>query len=110
VPGGNATDGWYQTMSGTSMATPHVAGAAAILVQQHPTWTAPQLKDALMSTSKPLPYTAYQVGAGRVDVAASIAATVTATGSTYLGFQAWPHPSPDPVNRTITYANGGASR
>ena len=107
--GGNATDGWYQTMSGTSMATPHVAGAAAILAQQHPTWTAPQLKDALMSTSKPLPYTAYQVGAGRVDVAASIAATVTATGSTYFGFQAWPHPSPDPVSRTITYANGGAS-
>jgi subtilisin family serine protease len=106
--GGNAQDGYYQTMSGTSMATPHVAGAAAILVQEHPDWSAPQLKDALMSTSKPLPYTAYQVGAGRVDVAASIAATVTATGSTYFGFQAWPHISTDPVNRTVTYSNSGA--
>jgi subtilisin family serine protease len=107
--GGNAVDGYYQTMSGTSMATPHVAGAAAILVQEHPDWSPGQLKDALMSTSKPLPYTAYQVGAGRVDVAASIAATVTATGSTYFGFQAWPHTSTDPVNRTITYSNSAAA-
>jgi hypothetical protein len=105
--GGNAQDGYYQTMSGTSMATPHVAGAAAILAQQHQDWTPAQLKDALMSTSKPLPYTAYQIGAGRLDIAASIASTLTATGSAYFGFQAWPHSSPTPVNRTITYANSG---
>lgn len=106
--GGNDTDGYYQTMSGTSMATPHVAGAAAILAQQHPGWHATELKNALMSTAKTLPdYTAYQVGAGRVDIPAGLHATVTATGSAYFGFQAWPHPDTTPINRTITYTNTG---
>lgn len=108
--GGDAGSGWYQSMSGTSMATPHVAGAAAILAQEHPDWSAGQLKDALMSTAKPLPdSTAYQVGAGRVDLAASVAATVTATGSAYFGFDGWPHEDQAPVDRTVTYRNGGAA-
>ena len=103
--GGSEDGEYYQLMSGTSMATPHVAGAAAILAQQHPTWSPSQLKDALMSTSRPVPYTAYQVGAGRLDVAASVAASVTATGSAYFGFQGWPHTDGPPVDRTITYTN-----
>jgi subtilisin family serine protease len=106
--GGSADIGWYQTMSGTSMATPHVAGAAAILAEKHPDWTAPRLKDALTSTSKALPdYTAYQVGAGRVDVAASLGASVSATGSAYFGFDGWPHGDQAPVDRTVTYRNSG---
>src|SRR5262245_20658233 len=61
--GGNAADGWYQSMSGTSMATPNVAGAAAILAQRHPEWHAAELKNPLMSTAKRLDgFTAYQVG------------------------------------------------
>jgi subtilisin family serine protease len=43
----------FSVFAGTSMATPHVAGAAALLLQQHPTWTAPQVKSALMSTAGP---------------------------------------------------------
>ena len=43
----SAGDGAYIGMSGTSMATPHVAGAAAILKQQHPEYTAAQLRAAL---------------------------------------------------------------
>ena len=50
LAGGNADTGYYQTMSGTSMATPHVAGAAAIVAQEHPDWSGQQIKDALMST------------------------------------------------------------
>ncbi|MGH2921488.1 MAG: S8 family serine peptidase, partial [Gaiellaceae bacterium] len=43
----------YAPFDGTSMATPHVAGAAALLVQRHPGWSAPQVKSALMSTAGP---------------------------------------------------------
>lgn len=108
--GGSAETGWYQSMSGTSMATPHVAGAAAILAQEHPDWKARQLKDALMSTSKELSaYTAYQVGSGRADLGAATAATVTATGSAYFGIDTWPHDGASPVDRTVTYTNTGDS-
>ncbi|WP_327011282.1 S8 family serine peptidase [Dactylosporangium sp. NBC_01737] len=106
--GGNATDGWYTTMSGTSMATPHVAGAAAILASQHPDWTAARLKDTLMSSSRQLPeLDAYAVGAGRVDVAAATRATVSATGSAYFGFFGWPHAGAATVERAVTYSNSG---
>ena len=43
----------FAVFDGTSMATPHVAGAAALLVQRHPTWSAQQVKSALMSTAGP---------------------------------------------------------
>lgn len=43
----------FAVFAGTSMATPHVAGAAALLLQRHPGWTAPQVKSALMSTAGP---------------------------------------------------------
>jgi PKD repeat protein/subtilisin family serine protease len=58
----------YRYATGTSMATPHVAGSAALLIQSHPKWTTQQVKQALMGTSKDLNYDVYHQGAGRIDV------------------------------------------
>jgi len=44
-------DGTYQSIGGTSMAAPHVTGAAALLLHLHSTWTPAQVKSALMSTA-----------------------------------------------------------
>ncbi|MFD0466916.1 S8 family serine peptidase [Nonomuraea thailandensis] len=101
-------DGPYWKLDGTSMATPHVAGAAAILLQRHPEWTGQRLKDALMSSAKQLAYTPFEQGTGRLDVAAAVRATVTATGSVPTAFYDWPHAAGDPrTDRTITYRNDG---
>jgi hypothetical protein len=90
------------------MAAPHVAGAAALLVQKHPTWSARQLKDALMSTSVRTPdYDAYQAGSGRLNVAAAYHQDqVVASGSVDAGLVTWsPGSTPQPIKRTITYTN-----
>lgn len=106
VPG---IEGMYQSMSGTSMATPHVAGAAAIVKQRHPDWSGQRIKDALMTSSKELPdYTPYEQGTGRLDVKAAIDTTIEATGSVAVASYDWPHSDSDPVaERTITYRNTG---
>ncbi|MGW0436328.1 S8 family serine peptidase [Micromonospora sp. NPDC003197] len=101
----------YVAASGTSMATPHVVGAAALLAQQHPTWKAEQLKSTLVASAKPNPaLTAFEQGAGRVDVARAITQSVTSSpvGLSY-GRTAWPHDDDEPVARTVTYRNTGST-
>ncbi|MFE4695972.1 S8 family serine peptidase [Streptomyces sp. NPDC056738] len=104
--------GMYRTLSGTSMATPHVVGAAAILAQRHPDWTGAQLKEQLMSTAKGLDagYSPYEVGTGRVDVAAAVRTTVRATGSLFFGNHTWPYdPNGTAVTKDLTFTNSGSS-
>lgn len=99
----------YLQLDGTSMAAPHVAGAAAILAGQHPGWKAGELKAALMDSAEPNgALTIYQEGAGRVDVARATAQQVrTDAGSIDLGEALWPHNDDKPVQRTVTYRNDG---
>lgn len=99
----------YVTMSGTSMATPHTAGAAAVLAQEHRDWTGERIKAALTASAKPLTgTTAYEAGAGRVDLTRATGAEVTAGPSSLdFGTAAWPHADDQPVTRSLTYRNPG---
>jgi subtilisin family serine protease len=107
---GTPGDGPYVEMSGTSMATPHVAGGAAILSAEHPDWSMAEVKAALMSTAKNNPaLSVYQQGAGRLDVGKASRATVTATGSLSMGYFPWPNADAPTVSKTITYTNRGSA-
>lgn len=101
----------YTQLSGTSMATPHVAGSAAILASEHPQWSAVQLKAALMASAKPNPaLNVFAQGAGRVDVARAVTQSVYASPtSLWLGTQPWPADDDQPVSRTVTLHNDGTA-
>ncbi|MFF8841684.1 S8 family serine peptidase [Streptomyces sp. NPDC015127] len=98
----------YQSMSGTSMATPHVAGAAAILKQRHPDWTAQRIKAALVSSAESgVPGDVRETGGGRLDVKAAIDATVVGAPAVQGGSFAWPQDRSDRTTVQVPYTNTG---
>ncbi|MEU1199859.1 S8 family serine peptidase [Streptomyces sp. NPDC005813] len=93
----------YTSASGTSMATPHVAGAAALLAQSHPKWKPQDIKNALVGSSKVVAgQSVDEQGGGRVDVAGAFARTVVATGALDLGVLG---PDGGTTTRTAAYTN-----
>ncbi len=84
APGSNilstAIGGGYKYNSGTSMATPHVAGVVALVWSQHPTWTYSQVIAQILSTADKTAATDGKMRAGLLDAAGAVGyAQVTAT-------------------------------
>ncbi|WP_043620777.1 S8 family serine peptidase [Nonomuraea candida] len=103
-----AGTGAYTTMSGTSMAAPHVVGAAAILAQRHPGWTGSRLKAALIGSAIPAEgATPYQQGAGLIDLPRTLAQPVVARQSSVWAVFPWGGDGEPVATRTITYENTG---
>jgi len=77
LSGGGSPGQYFQAIGGTSMASPHIAGAGALLKDLHPDWTPGQIKSALMMTSWTdglvkedgvTPADPFDIGSGRVDL------------------------------------------
>ncbi len=68
----------YARQNGTSMASPHVAGMAVLLKQEHPNWTPFDIRAALANTADTIadqdgtPYDVYSQGAGRANVGSAV--------------------------------------
>ena len=108
------------SFSGTSMASPHVGGAAAILRQLHPAWSVEEIKAALMNTtisahnSSGVQYAESRQGAGRiqVDQAAKTAVTAVAAnvgGNVAISLGSLILASPFQTNATIILSNHGSN-
>lgn len=86
-------DAYSASYSGTSMASPHVAGAAALIRQVRPELDATQVKSVLMTSSNPnirkedaeTPADWYDIGAGRLDIAAAMNTAIAIDGPSIVG-------------------------
>jgi minor extracellular serine protease Vpr len=97
--------GPFAVFDGTSMATPHVAGAAALLLQRHPGWTPQQVKSALVSTA----------GAAWADSARTVEAPVLLAGGGLVDTMAANDPKLFTTPSSLSYGdlnvtNGAAAR
>jgi subtilisin family serine protease len=102
---GDPQDGPYTAASGTSMAAPHVAGAAALLVQQHPDWSDTQLKAALVGSADAVDADGFDVGAGRLDIGDGVTSTLRAEQD--VVDLALPSPRTAPAEQALRWTNTG---
>ena len=101
--------GQYGIISGSSMASPHMTGAAVLLKQLHPDWTPAQIQSAFMTTGETnlrkadgvTPADAFDFGGGRVrvDVAARAALVLDETALHFL--EAYPKNGGDPSTLNV---------
>ena len=101
----------YQFLSGTSMSSPHLAGAGALLRAVHSDWTPAEVKSALMLTAftdgheedRTTPWTPDDVGSGRADLTKA-ALVGFVMNETFDNFLAAEPPSGDPTTLNIPSA------
>ncbi|MFN2405581.1 MAG: S8 family serine peptidase [Pyrinomonadaceae bacterium] len=120
---GFSTGNLSSTISGTSMASPHVAGAMALLRQLHPTWSVEELKALVMNTANHDLFTGshgtgskfgiQRTGAGRIDLqdasnAEVIAFSDDASGGVSVSFGAPEVVGTASLTRTVRVANKGS--
>lgn len=88
----------YNFLSGTSMSSPHLAGAGALLKAMHPSWTPGQIKSAIMLSAKSngvykedgvTPADPFDMGSGRIDLnrAGSVSLTLDESAANYVTLQ-----------------------
>ena len=108
-----ASEGTFGVLNGTSMAAPHVAGAAALLKERHPTWTVAQIKSALTQTGDPVrsasgsEVPATREGGGMVDLPRADVPLLFSQPST-LSFGLLANGQGATRDVTLTDAGGGA--
>ncbi|GGU27997.1 S8 family serine peptidase [Nocardioides albus] len=95
----------YAASSGTSMATPHVAGAAALALQDDPNLTPAKLKAVLTSAAAPTETPVPEQGAGPLDIGRAVDQTVFAAPNQTLGDFDYPQADLAPTKATITLTN-----
>ncbi|NYV74095.1 S8 family serine peptidase [Streptomyces sp. UH6] len=107
---GTPVDEHYTAANGTSMATPHVAGAAAILKQRHPDWTGQRIKEALTAHARSsADLTSYEQGYGRVDVPAALDPSLELSGTADFRVIPWQKGTYEKRLRTLTLRNSATT-
>ncbi|MFI2213950.1 S8 family peptidase [Streptomyces sp. NPDC020141] len=110
APGAGQSPPGHVSFTGTAAAVPHVAGAAALLKQQHPAWKSAELRSALAGSAKDVGRTPQEQGTGRVAVDRAVEQRVFAERPTLnLGVQRWPHTDDRPVTEPVVYRNTGSA-